>query len=98
LRTNCRQSRPVRRLAPSHPRDIRIPIGVLLIWAAFSAFAGARTLDAALGLLLFAQDVPVLQKPTGKRSDGLSASGSSASAHKTRNKGASLHHRPATSL
>ncbi len=48
-------------------RIVRIPIGILLILASFFWFLPVLGLELfPIGLLLIAQDVPVLQRPVGK--------------------------------
>jgi hypothetical protein len=66
-------------------RCARIPLAFLLIVGGVFSFLPVLGLwMLPLGLLLFAQDVPVLQNRWRDCSDGLSASGSRASAQKAR--------------
>lgn len=62
-----RVSRAIRWLRdPSH-RSVRIPVGVLLIAVGFFGFLPVIGFEfIPLGLLLIAQDVPVLREPVGR--------------------------------
>jgi hypothetical protein len=63
----ARVARAIKWLRDPEARWIRIPIGVLFIIAGFLWFLPVVGIEfLPVGLLLIAQDVPVLRKPVGR--------------------------------
>ncbi|SIO23786.1 hypothetical protein SAMN05443247_03036 [Bradyrhizobium erythrophlei] len=80
-----RPARLVGWLRKPSSRYAGIPLAILLIVGGVFSFLPVLGLwMLPLGLLLFAQDVPVLQQPMAECSGGLSANGSRASVRKAR--------------